>query len=193
MEGAEKMIEFKNVSFSYKNKKVLSDFNIVINDSDRICFFGKSGVGKTTITRLILGLEKNYCGTVEVSADISAVFQEDRLLPYKTVYENLLMFSSDCSRIDYLLNTLGIPECKNKYPSELSGGMSRRVAIARALSVDADTYIFDEPFSSLDSFNTDKAIELINEITENKTIILVSHNKEDAQKMNCVIIPLEGD
>lgn len=183
------MIEFKNVSFSFDNKKVLDGFNMVIKDKERICLFGESGVGKTTVTRLILGLEKNYSGEITISSNISAVFQEDRLLPFRTVYENLQMFS-DSSKLDYILKELGIYESRNKYPSELSGGMSRRAAIARALAVQADTYVFDEPFASLDSYNTDRAIRLINEITRDKTVILVTHDKTDAEKMNCSIIEM---
>ena len=99
------------------------------------------------------------------------------------------MFSSS-DRLDYILKELGIYECRNKYPSELSGGMSRRAAIARALAVQADTYVFDEPFASLDSYNTDRAIRLINEITRDKTVILVTHDKTDAEKMNCSIIEM---
>ncbi len=183
------MIEFKNVSFSYEDKKVLDGFNMLIKDKERICLFGESGIGKTTVTRLILGLEKNDSGEITIRSDISAVFQEDRLLPFRTIYENLQMFS-DSSRLDYILKELGIYECRNKYPSELSGGMSRRAAIARALAVQADTYVFDEPFASLDSYNTDRAIRLINEITKDKTVILVTHNRTDAEKMNCRIIEM---
>lgn len=183
------MIELNNVSFSYKDKKILDGFNLTIHNGDRICFFGRSGIGKTTVTRLISGLEKGYSGEIKSDAVVSAVFQEDRLLPFRTIYDNLIMFS-DSEKTDYILDKLGIYECRNKYPSELSGGMARRAAIARALAVTADTYIFDEPFASLDSFNTDIAIRLINEITDGKTVILVTHNKKDAEKMNCRVIEL---
>jgi NitT/TauT family transport system ATP-binding protein len=185
------MISFTNVSFSYGDKKVLNNFSLTINNGDRVCFFGESGIGKTTIIRLILGLEKT--GDNSVACDnqkYSVVFQEDRLLPFKTVEENITFFSN-ANEIDYILSSLGILDIKNKYPSELSGGMSRRVAIARALSIDADVYIFDEPFTGLDRNNILSAIKLINEITKNKTLILVTHDKEYSRLLHCKEIEIK--
>lgn len=184
------MIELKNVSFSYGSNQVLKNFSIKINDGDRICLYGDSGIGKTTIIRLILGLEKaDKNSVVCTDKKISVVFQEDRLLPFKTVQDNISMFANT-DRNDYMLSSLGIFQSKDKYPSELSGGMLRRAAIARALSVDADVYIFDEPFTGLDNNNINCAISLINEITENKTLITVLHNKENAVDLKCNIIEI---
>lgn len=180
------MIELNNVSFSYGKKKVLDGFSLIVPKGDRICLFGESGAGKTTILRLILGLEKADLGTVKCNGSFSAVFQEDRLLPFKTVKENITAFTNS-NKIDIILNRLGIGEYSNSYPSELSGGIARRAAIARALCIDADAYVFDEPFTGLDSANVALAAELINEITSEKTVILVTHSKSDAQMLNCKI------
>jgi NitT/TauT family transport system ATP-binding protein len=191
MEGAEKMIEFRNLSFSYGDKDVLKNLSLKINDGDRVCFFGESGIGKTTILRIIMGLEKvDGEQFVSTSKKISSVFQENRLLPFKTIEDNIKMFSKG-DKLDYILNHLGISETKNMYPSELSGGMARRVAIARALSVDADLYIFDEPFTGLDRENIEKAVTLINEITAGKTFISVVHEREYADLLKCKIIELK--
>ncbi|MGN0521939.1 MAG: ATP-binding cassette domain-containing protein [Eubacterium sp.] len=184
------MIKLDNLSFSYDNKQVLKGFSLTVNDGERICLYGDSGTGKTTILRLILGLEKADKASVKSTAEKTAVvFQEDRLLAFKTVEENITLFSKS-NRLDYILSCLGILDAKNKYPSELSGGMARRAAIARALSVDADMYILDEPFTGLDRDNIIRAIKLINEITRDKTLITVIHEKEYARLLNCRIIEI---
>lgn len=184
------MIELNNITFSYDDKQILKNFRLNINDGNRICLHGDSGIGKTTIIRIMLGLEKPKKGTVICSdKNISIVFQEDRLLPFKTLEENITLFGSR-EKSDYIMSALKIADAKDKYPSELSGGMSRRAAIARALSADADIYIFDEPFTGLDKDNTMRAINLINEITNGKTLITVIHEKELAELLNCKIIEI---
>lgn len=184
------MIKLNNVTFSYNGKQILKDFCLNINDGERICLYGNSGIGKTTIIRLILGLEKPKNGTVICSSkNISVMFQEDRLLPFKTLEENIALFCN-CAKTDYIMSVLKIYDAKDKYPSELSGGMSRRAAIARALSFDADIYILDEPFTGLDRENTLGAIKLINEITNGKTLITVMHEKAYANLLSCKVIDL---
>ena len=177
------MIKIKDLSFSYGENKIFDGFSLEINDGERVLLRGASGVGKTTLLRLILGLEK--AGSGEINTDngkISVVFQEDRLLPFKTVKENLTLFTDEKTARDCLEN-LGIIDAAELYPSELSGGMARRVSLARALSRDADIYIFDEAFSGLDSENIEKAAEFINKKTKGKILIAVSHNMDDAKRL----------
>lgn len=175
------MIRFNSVCFSYGKRTVLRDFNLEIPKGERICLFGESGVGKTTVLRLIMGLEKANSGCIEglENKKISAVFQEDRLLPFKTVLENLTLFGTEEKALEFL-GELGISDAKNLLPEKLSGGMARRVAIARALMLDADIYIFDEIFNGIDDDNVRKTAELINKTVMGKTVVIVSHNKRDA-------------
>ncbi len=174
------MIKLKNVNFSYGEKKVLENYNLAVKNGDRVALSGPSGIGKTTALRLIMGLEKVMSGKVEVKKDakISVVFQEDRLLPFKTVLENLALFGNEDTAAE-ILSGLGLSNAKDKYPAELSGGMARRVSIARALVSGGDIFIFDEPFNGIDEENVKVTAELINAYTKDKTVIMVSHNKRD--------------
>ncbi len=183
------MIRFNNVSFSYGEKAVLNDFSLEINKGDRICLFGDSGCGKTTVLRLILGLEKPQNGKINSENGLkpAVVFQEDRLLPFKSVLENISVLGANEKIATKMLSALGLSEVENLKPSELSGGMSRRVAIARALSLDFDFLILDEPFTGLDSDNINTATKLINEVLGDRPLILVTHSKTEAEALNCEI------
>lgn len=184
------MIKCKNVSFSYGKKKVLTDFTLEINQGDVICLFGESGCGKTTVLRLILGIAKPKNGEIifEKPLKPSVVFQENRLIPFKTVVENIKIFGADEDKIIENLKALGIEETAEMYPDKLSGGMQRRAAIARALSLDFDFLVLDEPFTGLDGENIKSAAEHILKTANGKPIILVTHSLEEAALFGAEII-----
>lgn len=186
------MINFKNVSFKYGEKQILKDFSLDIKTGDRICLFGESGLGKTTLLRLIMGLEKPTGGEITGIRDkkISTVFQEDRLLPFKTVKQNLILFGDEAEALENL-SALNLSAVADSYPASLSGGMARRVAIARALTHKADIYLFDEPFNGLDSDNIKTAADLILEKTKGKTFIAVTHDKGEAELLHTEILDLK--
>ena len=177
------MIRFKNVSFGYGlQKQVLRDFSLTIPDGARICLTGPSGVGKTTVLRLLLGLEKPRRGAVSAPEGIrfSAVFQEDRLLPWKTVLENAALFG-DSETASTILTALGLGDSLDALPETLSGGMKRRAALGRALAHPFDVLVLDEALTGLDGDTKRRCLTAIDEAVGRRTLVLATHDAEEAR------------
>ena len=178
-------IELKNIKFSYNDNKILDNFNLTVNEGECVCLVGRSGCGKTTVSRLILGLESVQEGDVLAPEKISCVFQEDRLLPHLNLYKNIVLALSDSQirTADLLLQRFGLADYKKSKISELSGGMKRRVAIIRAIAFNGDALILDEPFNGLDQKNKEIAAKVIKEffLDLRKPVLLISHISEDAE------------
>ena len=158
---------------------------------------GKSGCGKTTLLRLLGGLEELTEGQIlwtdtekqQLLPKIGFVFQEPRLMPWLTVYENMA-FSLDKSLlpeavatiVNPILNQLGLESFRDAYPAQLSGGMAQRVSLGRTLSYDPDLILMDEPFGALDYFTRKKLqlemVELF--LLQKKTVIFVTHDVSEA-------------
>lgn len=188
-------IVIKNLNKSYGDKKVLSDFSAVFPKGECTCIMGPSGSGKTTLLRLITGLEKPDSGSIEpTSAAFSMVFQEDRLCEDFSIASNIrlvLKKDKDLSDGDIknLLEEMGLNEDIYTQVALLSGGMKRRVAIARALVYDSDWMILDEPFKGLDETTRQKVTECIKK--KRKSIIMVSHDPEEAKLMGAEVVNME--
>ncbi len=182
------MIELKNVSFSYGEQQVLNNFNLTVNSGECVQLYGISGSGKTTVSRLILGLENADSGNIIVPQKISVVFQEDRLLENIDVQKNirLVLQKKQYSFADSLLKEFGLNDVRKKKISTLSGGMKRRVALVRAIAYGGDALILDEPFNGLDANNKNIAANIIKRefIDKNKPVLLITHVKEDAELLN---------
>ncbi len=188
------MIELKNVSFSYDDLQVLNNFNLTASDGECVQLYGVSGSGKTTVARIILGLETADNGQIIVPQKISAVFQEDRLLENVDVQKNvrLALTKEQYVFADKLLKEFGLYDVRKKRVSTLSGGMKRRVALVRAIAYDGDALILDEPFNGLDSENKKIAASIIKRefLNKNKPVLLITHVKEDAELLNAKIISI---
>lgn len=184
------MINMSNVSFSYGEKRVLDNFNLSVKQGEKVCLFGESGSGKTTVLRLIASLETADSGQIIIGGKLSVVFQEDRLLPFKTVIENIAAVNGDTDKCEELLKAFSLYEYKDKYPRSLSGGMKRRIAIIRALSRDFDVLILDEAFNGIDRENIEKIVQIINENTKDKTLIMVSHSEWEAEILGAKIVKI---
>ncbi len=176
------MLKISNLNFSYKDKNIFNDFSLEVKNGEKIWISGPSGCGKTTLIKLILGLLKPKSGEINIgNSTPSVVFQENRLLPFYTIMQNIELVGGDKEKAKEILSVLGIGETENLYPASLSGGMKRRAAIARALSTEFDLLILDEPFNGIDEKNLQSACKCIKEFTADKTVILITHNPDEAE------------
>lgn len=176
------MIRFDGVYFGYGlGKNVLQNFNLTVPNGGRIWLCSPSGGGKTTVLRLLMGLEKPRKGSITGCEGLvfSPVFQEDRLLPWKTAAENAALFADEATART-MLTRLGLGEVLDAYPSELSGGMKRRVALARALCHECDVLVLDEPLTGLDAEAKKICLQAIDEAVQNKTLVMTTHDASDA-------------
>ena len=173
------MIQIKRISKAFEGKKVLSDVSFSVKKGECVALTGASGAGKTTLMRIIAGLEKPDSGEIIFTGTPrqTYVFQENRLLNNISVLENILAVAPDKKRALYLLERLELSEDKNKKAGDLSGGMKRRLAIARALCFSGDIYYLDEPLRELDSELADKTAALIKEEIKGKTALLITHDE----------------
>ena len=195
-------IDLSNVCFSYNkgvDEELINDLNLHIPAGDRVCIMAPSGTGKTTLLNLITGGLKPDSGIVSFEVDtgdgvnISMVFQEDRLCSeYTAAYNIELGLRRGCRKTDLIqshLEQLGMGESIFADVKELSGGMKRRVAIVRAVMSPSRVLILDEPFASLDEELKDRTAEYIIENLNGRTLVVVSHDEKDAERLNARILP----
>lgn len=189
-------IVLRHITKCYGEKTVLSDFNQVFEAGKRYAIAAPSGRGKTTLLRLILGLEEPRSGTITgVPEAVAAVFQEDRLCSRLTVLGNLRMALGRRVSDETILDTLrdlGIGDAALTKASQLSGGMARRAAIARAILKNPELLVLDEPFTGLDGDTTLRCAETIVSRCPHATILLVTHHMADAQRLGIqetVVLP----
>lgn len=186
------MIRFDRVTFGYRGKKaVIQDFSLEIPSGARICLFGPSGRGKTTVLRLLLGLEKPRRGRITGTDGLrfSAVFQEDRLIPERTVLENVSLFS-DGETADAILTELGLGDVLQSLPGELSGGQRRRVALARALAHPFDVLALDEAMTGLDDDSAHRCLTAIDRTVGERTLVMVTHDRGHATELGAQILEI---
>ena len=187
--NAKYAVELDNISKSYDGKTILKDFNLKLERGETAACMGASGSGKTTLLRIIAGLETADSGRVEINANrISVLFQEDRLLPWLNVYDNLAIVNNDDAHIRELLDAVELTSEMNKLPNELSGGMKYRLAMARCFAHDGDLLLIDEPFQGLDAETKQRIIDkLWKKKSKKKTIFLITHSEDDKKLANRTI------
>lgn len=191
------MYELKHIDFSYGDKLVLKDFSLSLPQKGVVCLFGSSGLGKTTVLRLIAGLEKPKNGSLEgfENKRITFIFQEDRLLPWRTAKENGALALGNTTEAKEkalaVLSSLGLENDADRYPDEMSGGMCRRVAAARALAPESDIILADEPFTGLDEENRRVLAAALREKAKNELVVVVTHIEDEAALLNAESVYLK--
>ena len=196
-------IKLVNVSKFYAiekgHVKVLDGVNLNIPSNKITVILGRSGCGKTTLLRLVAGLESFDQGEIQGTnlKRKAYVFQEDRLMPWLDVKKNITfgIKNKDINheRIDEIIEMVGLTSFYKAYPNQLSGGMKQRVSIARAFAYNPDFIMMDEPFSALDFFTREQMQKELIKIHENTkcSILFVTHSIDEALILGDKIVILE--
>ena len=212
------MIKLIGVNKVYKNGiKILDNINLRISPGEFVSIVGQSGAGKTTLVKILIGEELASTGQVLVGdwdisrigrsevpylrRQIGVIFQDFKLLPKKTLAENVAFALEVCGESQAKINKIvpgvmkivGLQDKMNSYPSEVSGGEQQRTAIARALVHQPKILLADEPSGNLDALNTRDIIDLLLKINHfGTTVILVTHNREVVNSLNRRVITIDS-
>lgn len=180
-----KDISVKNLSVSYGDKVVFDSFDATLAGGKINVVLGGSGVGKSTLLGAIAGIIQHSGEVDGIEGGISFIFQKDRLIPTISVFKNLDLILKSVvndkterkNRIEEMLSILEIADCRDKRPTEISGGQAQRVALARAFLYPSDLLLMDEPFKALDTALKQRLLKWLIALNERnpKTIVLVTH------------------
>jgi NitT/TauT family transport system ATP-binding protein len=176
----------------------LRGVSLDVHPGEILMLMGPSGSGKTTLLHILLGLDRDFEGRVTGRPErIGVVFQEPRLLPWRTVRQNLDLATASMGAPPAdaaLLAGLGIADAQDRFPAELSLGMARRAALARALAIGPELLVLDEPFVSLDEATAARMRELVGRVIRERgvTTLLVSHDLDDALALADRVVVLAG-
>lgn len=188
------MIHFEDVSLSFDSLRVFDGLNLSIADGQTVGIVGPSGVGKTTMLKLISGIITPDSGSVRVTEKtVGYIFQEPRLLPWRTAVDNVAivlrpkgMAKDDARAVARTwLERVGLKGFENYHPGELSGGMAQRVSIARAFAVEPDLLLLDEPFSNMDASLKASLMRLLSTMIADRptTVVYVTHDLIEALQL----------
>lgn len=189
-------MKLEHLNKSYGDTPVLRDFSLELPEHGTVCLFGPSGCGKTTLLNCLAGILKPESGKIAgiSGKKISYIFQESRLLPWATALENvaLVLPPERQSEAEEWLRRVGLSHCAAQKPAELSGGQRQRAAIARALAYGGDLLLLDEPFHALDQQAAEEMMALLRVCMPDSLNILVTHNRQEAERLSDVIWFLAG-
>lgn len=189
------MIDIDIRGKSFGDTPVLSTIRIRLSKGETVALLGPSGVGKTTLLRIVAGLDADYQGAVERPGAMAMVFQEPTLLPWRTALQNIVLVadvSGDAARA--ALDTVGIGDKANLFPGQLSLGQRRRLALARAFALQPRFLIMDEPFASLDQKRIDDMVDLTRSLiaATDVTTLMVTHSEQEASRLADRVLRIDG-
>jgi len=188
------MIEFDNVQKTFNGHPVFNRTSFHIHKNEVVGFLGRSGVGKSTILKMVSGLTRPDSGTIKVSGSrIGYIFQEPRLIPWKTALENISfslkatgisLKDAKQTAIEYM-DKVDLRGYEDYYPNQLSGGMRQRVSIGRAFAINPDILLMDEPFSALDLGLKDVMLGIIRDMLSRQplTLLYVTHDPDEVSRL----------
>ena len=188
------MLTIKHLTKQFGKKTLFRDLCLTVEGP--AVLWAPSGWGKTTLLRILMGLEEPTSGIVQGVGRVAAVFQEDRLCPTFSPLENVMMVQKQptCEPLKNEIRTamcrLLPEECLNRPVSTLSGGMKRRTAILRALLTRSDLLLMDEPFTGLDEGTKDEVIKFLKEYRQDRFLLISTHQKEDVEKLGGILLTL---
>lgn len=180
-------VQINHFTYSNANETIIADVGLTIQPNEFVCIVGPSGCGKTTLLNAVAGLVDNHnvqLRFAEPCPIIGYIFQEPRLMPWLTLYENIALVMPDPNpeKIALILDAVGLTSHANSYPNQLSGGMQRRASIARAFVIEPQILLLDEPFVSLDAPTAMQCRELLISLANihKTTIVFVTHDLNEA-------------
>lgn len=205
-------LTIERAHLAFNNHIIFSDFNLTIHQADWIGILGPSGIGKTSLLRLIAGLKNPHekssviltaSNRIPITQQIAYMTQTDLLLPWLTVLENATL----CTKLRYytnstasiitdkatsLLKEVGLEHAMHLYPTQLSGGMRQRVALVRTIIEDKPIVLLDEPFQNLDAITRYQLQTLIAHLLRNKTVLFITHDPTEALRLAHTIYIMQG-
>jgi NitT/TauT family transport system ATP-binding protein len=189
------MIRLDLTTKRFGSTQVLGPMTLTVGKGEILAVTGASGVGKTTLLRILGGLDGDFDGTVEKPERMAMVFQEPTLLPWRTARDNIcLATDASAGEADACLKDVGLEGMGDRFPGQLSLGQKRRLALARAFAAKPDVLLLDEPFVSLDEALAKEMVALTARLLEERgvTAILVTHTAREAARLANRTIRLEG-
>lgn len=190
------MIEVDVARKTFDGTEVLRDIRFAVAAGETVALQGPSGIGKTTLLRLIAGIDRDFDGRVVTPEPMAMVFQEPTLLPWRSVLENITLvhpdLGSDAARA--ALDRVGIGAKADLFPGQMSLGQQRRLALARAFAAQPQALILDEPFVSLDPELAHEMLELARSLIQDAkpATLFVTHSREEAESLSDRVLTLGG-
>ncbi len=190
------MIEVDIADKRFNGTQVLGAVRFTVEPGETVVVLGPSGIGKSTLLRIVAGIDERFEGRVRCDGRLAMVFQEPTLLPWRTVAQNLTLVHPglDAAGVEKALGEVGIADKSGQFPGQLSLGQQRRVALARAFAMTPGVLILDEPFASLDPATAEEMLALTERLiaSTRPATLFVTHSEAEAARLGTRILRLSG-